>query len=54
MTLAELQSYAPQVDWNAYLGESKVLSPRLIVGDNTAVKAIAALYAATPLDTLKT
>ena len=54
MTLAQLQAYAPQVDWAAYLGEAKVISPHMIVGDNTAVKAMAALYAATPLETLKT
>jgi putative endopeptidase len=54
MTLVQLQKYAPQFDWKLYLGESKVMSPHLIVGDNTAVKAMAALYAATPLDTLKT
>ncbi|HKP34990.1 MAG TPA: M13 family metallopeptidase [Sphingomicrobium sp.] len=54
MTLAQLKAYAPQFDWAAYLGESKVMSPHLIVGDNTAVKAMAALYAKTPLETLKT
>ena len=54
MTLAQLKAYAPQVDWAAYLGESKVMSPHLIVGDNTAIKAIAALYDKTPLETLKT
>ena len=54
MTLAELQAYAPQFDWATYLGESKVMSPHMIVGDNTAVKALAALYDSTPLDTLKT
>ena len=54
MTLAQLQAYAPQFDWAAYLGEAKVMSPHMIVGDNTAVKAMAALYAATPLETLKT
>ena len=30
------------------------MSPKYIVGDNTAVKAIAALYEKTPLETLKT
>jgi putative endopeptidase len=30
------------------------MSPHLIVGDNTAVKAVAALYDKTPLETLKT
>jgi putative endopeptidase len=54
MSLAQLTSYAPKFDWAAYLGEAKVLSPHMIVGDNTAVKAMTALYDATPLDTLKT
>ena len=54
MTLAQLKADAPQFDWAGYLGESKVMSPHLIVGDNTAVKAIAALYDKTPLETLKT
>ena len=53
MTLAQLKTYAPGIDWTAYLGESKVMSPHMIVGDNTAVKALAALYAKTPLETLK-
>ncbi len=54
MTPAELATYAPGLDWNAYLTETKVLPPKLIVGDNTAVKALAALYEKTPLETLKT
>ena len=54
MTLAQLKTYAPQFDWTAYLGEAKVMSPHMIVGDKTAVKALAALYANTSLDTLKT
>jgi len=54
MTLAQLQTYAPQFDWAGYLGEAKVMSPHMLVADNTAIKAIAALYAATPLETLKT
>jgi putative endopeptidase len=54
MTLAQLQKYAPQFDWADYLAETKVQSPHMIVGDNTAVKAMAALYAKTPLETLKT
>ena len=53
MTLAELKAYAPQFDWAAYLGEAKVMSPHMIVGDKSAVKAMAELYANTPLDTLK-
>jgi putative endopeptidase len=54
MTLAQLRAYAPQFDWEGYLGEAKVLSPHMIVGDNTAVKAMAGLYDRTPLETLKT
>jgi putative endopeptidase len=53
MTPAELATYAPGVDWNRYLADTGVVSPKLIVGDNTAVKALAALYDKTPLETLK-
>ncbi len=54
MSLAQLKSYAPRFDWDGYLGEAKVMSPHMLVADNTAIKAMAALYAETPLDTLKT
>ena len=54
MTLAQLQAYAPAFDWAAYLDEAKIQSPHMIVGDNTAVKAMAELSAKTPLETLKT
>jgi putative endopeptidase len=54
MSLAQLQKYAPQFAWGAYLGEAKVMSPHMLVADNTAIKAMAALYAKTPLETLKT
>jgi putative endopeptidase len=55
MTLAQLATYAPGVEWNRYLTDVGVAStPKLIVGDNTAVKAMAALYEKTPLETLKT
>jgi putative endopeptidase len=53
MTLARLKTYAP-FDWAAYLGEAKVMSPHMLVSDNSAIKAMAALYAKTPLETLKT
>ena len=53
MTPAQLAAYAPGLDWNRYLADTKVVSPKLIVGDNTAVKALAALYEKTPLETLK-
>jgi len=53
MTLAELKAYAPQFDWASYLSETRVVSPHMIVGDKTAIKALAELYSKTPLDTLK-
>jgi putative endopeptidase len=53
MTPAQLAAYAPGLDWNRYLADTKVVSPKLVVGDNTAVKALAALYDKTPLETLK-
>jgi putative endopeptidase len=54
MTPAQLAAYAPGVDWGRYLAETRVQTPKLIVGDNTAVKAMAVLYDKTPLATLKT
>jgi putative endopeptidase len=55
MTPAQLAAYAPGVDWAAYLRDTKIAGvPSMIVGDNTAVKALAALYERTPLETLKT
>ena len=54
MSPAQLAAYAPGLDWNRYLADTGVVTPKLIVGDNTAVKALAALYEKTPLDTLKT
>jgi putative endopeptidase len=53
MTPAQLAAYAPGIDWNRYLADTRVVAPKLIVGDNTAVKALAALYDKTPLETLK-
>jgi putative endopeptidase len=56
MTLAQLTAYAPGIDWATYLETAKVAGvvPTMLVADNTAIKALAALYAKTPLDTLKT
>ena len=54
MSLAQLKAYAPQFDWKAYLGEADVMSPHMIISDNTAIQKMAALYAQTPLATLKT
>ena len=55
MTEAELATYAPGFDWAPYLKAARVsgVVPKAMVSDNTAIKALAALYATTPLDTLK-
>ena len=54
MSLAELQSYAPGLNWDAYFTASSIPSRnRVIVLEKTAIRDIAALYAQTPLDTLK-
>ena len=54
MTKAELAAAAPGFDWARWLAAAD-LGPRerVVVGANTAVPKIAALYASTPLDTLK-
>jgi putative endopeptidase len=54
MTIAELQGYAPGLEWDAYLTASSITRrDRTIVLEKTAIKDIAALYDRTPLDTLK-
>jgi putative endopeptidase len=54
MSVAELQAYAPGLDWSAYLAASEIAKrDRAIVNENTAIRDIAALYAQTPLATLK-
>jgi putative endopeptidase len=54
MSSAELAAYAPGVDWNAWFSGAKVpAQKRMIVTENTAIKAIAKLYGETPLATLK-
>jgi len=54
MTIADLQSYAPGVNWVAYLAASGIAKrDRAIVLEKSAIKDITALYAQTPLDTLK-
>ncbi len=51
---AELEAYAPGLDWDAYFaGLGVPPQKRLIANENTAIKALAKLYAATPLATLK-
>jgi putative endopeptidase len=54
MSVAQLQAYAPGLNWDAYFTASSVASrDRVIVNEKTAIKEIAALAAATPLETLK-
>jgi putative endopeptidase len=54
MSLVELQAFAPGLDWKDYFGASGIASrERMIVGEKTAIRDIAALYATTPLGTLK-
>jgi putative endopeptidase len=51
---AELKAYAPGLDWDAYFAGADVApQKRMIAGENTAIKRLAALYAKTPLETLK-
>jgi putative endopeptidase len=54
MTLEELQAYAPQIAWADYFAGAGIKGPKLVVGDKSAVKALAELYDKTPLETLKT
>ena len=51
---ADLQAKASGFDWQAYLsGAGLADQPTIIVNETTAVTALAALYAATPLPVLK-
>jgi len=51
---AELAAYAPGVDWTAFFAGAQIpAQKRIIVAENTAVQAIAQVWAQTPLDTLK-
>ena len=54
MSVAELQAFAPGLDWDAYLTAAAISKrDRAIVEEKSAIKDIAALYQQTPLDTLK-
>ena len=54
MSVSELQAYAPGLDWPEHFAAAGVVGQtRLIVGEKTAIQKMAALYAETPLDTLK-
>ena len=54
MSAAELSAYAPGLDWSAWFGGVGLAPPaRLIVGEKSAVRDLAKVYADTPLETLK-
>jgi putative endopeptidase len=54
MTLAQLQAYAPGVDWAAHLEAAGVHGQaKLVVGPPTSIQKSTAVYLDTPLDTLK-
>src|SRR3954447_23729301 len=54
MSMAQLAKYAPGIDWAAYFAGAKIPpQKRMIVNEKTAIRDIAALYAKTPLGTLK-
>ncbi len=54
MSAEELAAYAPGLDWTAWFAGSGIApQKRIIVNEKTAVRDIAALYAKTPLDTIK-
>ncbi|MFM5884026.1 MAG: M13 family metallopeptidase [Novosphingobium sp.] len=54
MSTAALMKYAPGLDWVQWLAGAKVApQKRMIVNENTAIRDLAKIYAATPLATLK-
>jgi putative endopeptidase len=54
MSSEQLAAYAPGLDWNAWFAGAGIApQKRIIVNENTAIRDIAALYARTPLDTIK-
>ena len=51
---ADLKTYAPGIDWDAYfVGLDVPAQQRLIASENSAIQRLAKFYASTPLDTLK-
>ena len=51
---AKLAEFAPGFDWNAYLDGAQLGSAtRVVVAENTAFPEIAAIFAATPVETLR-
>ncbi len=54
MTTAELAAYAPGLEWASFFAGAKVPpQKRMIVNEKSAIRDLAAVYARTPLQTLK-
>ena len=54
ISLAELQTYAPEIPWTDYLAAAGITGrSQVILGEKTAVRDIAKLFGETSLDTLK-
>ncbi len=54
MTIAELSAFAPGFAWQGFLKEAQLGDlKRIVVGEKSAFPKLAAIYAQTPLDTLK-
>lgn len=54
MSKTKLLSYAPGFDWRAFIAASGYEGvDRLLVSENTAIKGMAAVFAKTPVDTLR-
>ena len=54
MSSAELAKYAPAFSWTSFFDGARIpAQKRIIVNENSAIRDIAALYAKTPLSTLK-
>ena len=54
MTLDELKAFAPDVPWSDYLAAAGIpAQAKVVLGEKTAVRDIAKLFADTPLETLK-
>jgi putative endopeptidase len=54
MTVSELQALAPGFAWDRYLSNARLKGlKRIVVAEKTAFPKIAAIYAATPVETIK-
>ena len=54
MSLKDFQALAPSLNWSDHLAAAGIVGQtKLIVGEKSAIQKIAAIYAETPLDTLK-